>query len=118
MNTPPPLAHPIQTPHQVNEVTAQLRAALVADDMDAFRALLAGLGPEPSRRVLYRLMCAALTHDNARAVSEMLRRDPLPSFNVEVAIAARAKQCLALYMERGWDVNDVGKAHHLPSAFM
>ena len=83
-----PLPLPLQkTPdHVIN----QLKAAIAADDIDAFKELLSL--PQTHLKELAAVRRQALMHDNARAVSELLRRcKSLHYWDAEVAIAAHAK---------------------------
>jgi hypothetical protein len=105
-----PLPLPLQkTPDHVID---QLKAAIAADDIDAFRELLSG--PETHLNELAAVTREALVHDNARAVSELLRRCKFMHYwDAEVTIAAHAKQYLATLLEHGWALNMQG--HLLPS---
>ncbi len=96
----------------------QLKAAVAADDMDAFQELLSG--PQGHTIMMHEAMCVALAHDNVRAVSELLRHDrswALRCWNSKVAIAAHAKQCLTLFLELGWKMNNARYHIYQPPAF-
>ncbi len=101
-----------------DHVIDQLKAAVAADDMDAFQELLSG--PQTHTTELYEVMREALAHDNVRAVSELLRRDrgsSLHYWDAGVAIAAHAKQCLTLFLDQGWDMNNTRGSIDMPSIF-
>ncbi len=96
----------------------QLKAALAADDMDAFQALLSG--PQAHTIQMTDIMPAALAHDHVGAVAALMRRDKmyaLRCWDFKVAIAAHAKRCFALLLEQGWDMNDTWQSINMPPHF-
>ena len=108
--TTPPFLYRFKTPdHVIN----QLKAAIAADDMVTFRELLAA--PQTHPKELSCIMKGALARDYAGAASELIRhgRD-MTYFDAQAAISARAKNCLTVFLDSGWDLNKAF-SHAMPS---
>ena len=113
----PPATHhslyPLPRLKTPDHVIDQLKAAVAADDMVTFRELLAA--PQTHAKELSCIMKEALARDHAGAASELIRhgRD-VGYFDGQAAIAARAKNCLTVFLDSGWDLNEA-LSHATPS---
>ncbi len=94
----------------------QLKAALAVDDMVTFRELLAA--PQTHPKELFCIMEEALARDHAGAVSELIAHGRAVSrFDGRAAVQARAKNCLAVLLDLGWDLNAT-LGHTTPTALV
>ncbi|KND86383.1 putative ankyrin repeat protein [Tolypocladium ophioglossoides CBS 100239] len=99
---------PRQTP---DEVIDQFKAAVSANDLDAFHKLLRlHLASGPNGRFnihdLYLVMYEAVRQDHATVVVELLRHGMGMRYTFALeAILTRAKDSLCVFIQNGWDVS-------------
>jgi hypothetical protein len=108
-----PSRYPLPQLKTPDHVIHQLKAAVAADDMVAFRELLAA--PQTDAKELSCIMKEALARDHAVAASELIRHGRNVGYSDgQAAIAARAKNCLTVFLDSGWDLNEA-RSHATPS---
>ena len=84
--------------------------------MVTFRELLAA--PQTHLKELFCVLEEALALDHATAVSELIRRGwAVRPGDGGAAVQARAKNCLAVFLDSGWDLN-VTLGHTTPTALV
>lgn len=118
--------HRRQPPQQISdEGIGQFTAAVSANDLDTFHNLLRlHLASTRNGRFnihgLYPVMYEAVRQDRATVVEELLNHGMRTRYTFALeAIRAKAKNCLGVFLQHGWDINaPISETEPTPFAYV